>query len=95
MPFFGVQAATITGLPRLARLAGAAVIPSVARILPGGAGYVLELGEPWEDYPSADVEADTLRMNAWLEGLVRTMPEQYYWVHRRFKTRPEGEPRFY
>ena len=95
VPFFGVQAATITGLPRLARLAGAAVVPSVARILPGGAGYVLELGEPWENYPSADVEADTRRMNAWLEGVVRTMPEQYYWVHRRFKTRPEGEPRFY
>lgn len=95
VPFFGVPAATITGLPRLARLAGAAVMPCVSRILPGGAGYVLELGEPWADYPSADVEADTLRMNRWLEGVVRRMPEQYYWVHRRFKTRPEGEPRIY
>ena len=56
---------------------------------------VLELGAPWADYPSDDVEADTRRMNAWLEGVVRTMPEQYYWVHRRFKTRPEGEPRIY
>ena len=95
VPFFGVPAATITGLPRLARLAGAAVMPCVVRILPGGAGYVLELGAPWEGYPSDDVEADTRRMNAWLEGVVRTMPEQYYWVHRRFKTRPEGEPRIY
>ena len=95
VPFFGVPAATITGLPRLARLAGAAVMPCVVRILPGGAGYVLTLGEPWQDYPSDDVEADTRRMNVWLEGVVRTMPEQYYWVHRRFKTRPEGEPRFY
>jgi Kdo2-lipid IVA lauroyltransferase/acyltransferase len=95
VPFFGVQAATITGLPRLARLAGAAVMPCVVRILPGGEGYELELGEPWADYPSDDVEADTLRMNSWLEGVVRTMPEQYYWVHRRFKTRPEGEPRIY
>ncbi|HNF00287.1 MAG TPA: lysophospholipid acyltransferase family protein [Thauera aminoaromatica] len=95
VPFFGVQAATITGLPRLARLAGAAVVPCITRILPGGQGYVLELGAPWADYPSDDVEADTLRMNAWLEGVVRTMPEQYYWVHRRFKTRPEGEPRIY
>ena len=95
VPFFGVPAATITGLPRLARLAGAAVVPCVVRILPGGAGYVLALGEPWQDYPSDDVEADTRRMNVWLEGVVRTMPEQYYWVHRRFKTRPEGEPRFY
>ncbi len=95
VPFFGVPAATITGLPRLARLAGAVVMPCVVRMLPGSAGYVLELGEPWADYPSEDVEADTLRMNRWLEGVVRTMPEQYYWVHRRFKTRPEGEARFY
>lgn len=95
VPFFGVQAATITGLPRLARLAGAAVVPCVVRMLPGGGGYVLALGAPWADYPTDDVEADTRRMNAWLEGVVRTMPEQYYWVHRRFKTRPEGEPRIY
>ena len=95
VPFFGVPAATITGLPRLARLAGAAVVPCVTRILPGGAGYVLELGVAWADYPSDDVEADTRRMNAWLEEVIRTMPEQYYWVHRRFKTRPEGEPRIY
>ncbi|MDY0073295.1 MAG: lipid A biosynthesis acyltransferase [Thauera sp.] len=95
VPFFGVPAATITGLPRLARLAGAVVMPCVVRMLPGSAGYVLELGEPWTDYPGEDVAADTLRMNRWLEGVVRTMPEQYYWVHRRFKTRPEGEARFY
>ena len=95
VPFFGVPAATITGLPRLARLANAAVVPCVVRMRPGGEGYVLELGEAWADYPSDDVEADTLRMNAWLEGVIRTMPEQYYWVHRRFKTRPEGEPRIY
>ena len=95
VPFFGVQAATITGLPRLARLAGAAVVPCITRILPGGQGYLLDIDAPWAVYPSDDVEADTLRMNAWLEGVVRTMPEQYYWVHRRFKTRPEGEPRIY
>ncbi len=71
------------------------MVPCVTRILPGGAGYVLELGGPWADYPSDDVEADTRRMNAWLEEVIRTMPEQYYWVHRRFKTRPEGEPRIY
>ncbi|HLW04158.1 MAG TPA: lipid A biosynthesis acyltransferase, partial [Azoarcus sp.] len=62
---------------------------------PGGKGYVVELGEPWENYPSGDVEADIVRMNAWIESVVRTMPEQYYWVHRRFKTRPEGEARPY
>ena len=95
VPFFGVQAATITGLPRLARLAGAAVVPCITRILPGGQGYLLDIDAPWAVYPSDDVEADTRRMNAWLEGVIRTMPEQYYWVHRRFKTRPEGEPRIY
>jgi KDO2-lipid IV(A) lauroyltransferase len=90
-PFFGVEAATITGLSRLARAAGAAVIPCVTRMLPGGQGYVVEIGEPWADFPSSDVEADTRRMNAYIESAVRTMPEQYYWVHRRFKTRPEGQ----
>ena len=94
VPFFGVQAATITGLPRLARLAHAAVLPCVARMQPGG-GCVLEIGAPWTDYPGEDIEADTRRMNAWLESVVRTMPAQYYWVHRRFKTRPPGEARFY
>lgn len=95
VPFFGVPAATITGLPRLARLSGAAVLPCVTHILPGGGGYKVEIGEPWPDFPSDDVEADTARMNAWIEAKVRTMPEQYYWVHRRFKTRPPGEARFY
>lgn len=95
VPFFGVPAATITGLSRLSRLAGAVVVPCITRMLPGGQGYRLEIGEPWADFPTADVEADTARMNAAIEAAVRTMPEQYYWVHRRFKTRPEGERRFY
>jgi len=95
VPFFGVQAATLPGLSRLARLAGAAVVPCLTRILPGGAGYAVTVGEPWQDFPSTDVEADTRAMNAWIEGAVRTMPEQYYWVHRRFKTRPAGEARPY
>jgi len=53
------------------------------------------VGEPWTDFPTADIVADTRRMNAWIEDAVRTMPEQYYWVHRRFKTRPAGEARPY
>jgi KDO2-lipid IV(A) lauroyltransferase len=95
VPFFGVQAATITGLSRLSRLAGAAVVPCVTRMLPCGQGYCVEIGDPWPDFPTDDVEADTRRMNKWIEGVVRTMPEQYYWVHRRFKTRPPGEARPY
>ena len=94
-PFFGVQAATITGLSRLSRAAGASVVPCVTRLLPGGQGYVVEIGDAWTDFPTADVDADTRRMNAFIENTVRSMPEQYYWVHRRFKTRPEGEARPY
>lgn len=95
VPFFGVPAATITGLSRLARLAGALVLPCVTRMLPGGQGYRVEIGAPWLNYPSDDVKADTRRMNAAIEDWVRTMPEQYYWVHRRFKHRPEGLPSLY
>ncbi|MBL8413224.1 MAG: lysophospholipid acyltransferase family protein [Propionivibrio sp.] len=95
VPFFGVQTATITGLSRLSRAAGAAVVPCIARMLPGGEGYRVEIGDAWTDFPTEDVVADTARMNAWIESAIRTIPEQYYWVHRRFKTRPPGEPRFY
>ncbi|MEW5887773.1 MAG: lipid A biosynthesis acyltransferase [Pseudomonadota bacterium] len=95
VPFFGVPAATITGLSRLARLTGAVVIPCIARMLPGGAGYVITLEEAWRDFPGDDVTADTLRMNAYIEARVREMPEQYYWVHKRFKTRPAGEASLY
>ena len=95
VPFFGIQTATISALPRLARAAKAAVLPCATRMLPGGQGYVVEIGDAWENFPTEDVEADTARMNAWIEAAIRTMPEQYYWVHRRFKTRPEGEARPY
>ncbi|MCZ4304827.1 lysophospholipid acyltransferase family protein [Zoogloeaceae bacterium G21618-S1] len=95
VPFFGIATATITGLPRFARMAGAAVVPCQTRMLPGGAGYEVTLGEPWADYPTGDVAADVAHMNAEIERMVREAPEQYYWVHRRFKTRPEGERRFY
>lgn len=95
VPFFGIQAATITGLSRLSKAAGAAVVPCITRILPGGEGYRVEIGDAWTDFPTGDVVADTARMNAWIESVILAMPEQYYWVHRRFKTRPPGEPGFY
>jgi KDO2-lipid IV(A) lauroyltransferase len=95
VPFFGVSAATTDGLSRLARVAGAVVLTCVTRVLPGGQGYLTEIGDAWENFPTADAQADTARMNAWIEAAVRVMPEQYYWVHRRFKTRPEGESRPY
>ena len=71
------------------------VVPCVSRMLPGGRGYVVELGDPWEHFPGTSVEADARRMNEFLEDRIRTMPAQYYWVHRRFKTRPPGEPKVY
>jgi KDO2-lipid IV(A) lauroyltransferase len=89
-PFFGVPAATITALPRLARLSGAAVMPVVTR--QEGDGYVVRIYPKWVDYPTDDVEADVRRMNAFIEECVREMPEQYFWAHKRFKTRPPGEP---
>ena len=94
-PFFGVDAATITGVSRLARLAGARVLPSITRMLPRGEGYVLRFLPAWENYPGASIEADTRRMNAFIEEQVRQMPEQYLWVHKRFKTRPPGEASWY
>ncbi len=95
VPFFGVPAATITGLSRMARLGRAAVQPVVTRQLPGGQGYVLRFYPAWENFPTEDVEADTRRMNAFIEERVREMPEQYFWLHKRFKTRPPGAPRVY
>lgn len=93
IPFFGVPAATMTSLPRIAQMTGAKVVPSITRILPGGGGYVLTFYPAWENYPSGDDIADTRRMNAFIEDRIREMPEQYFWLHKRFKTRPEGEER--
>ncbi|MBX9850008.1 MAG: lipid A biosynthesis acyltransferase [Rhodocyclaceae bacterium] len=93
--FFGVPAATITGLPRIAALTGARVHACVTEMLPGGQGYVTRIGPAWDNFPSTDIEADTRRMNAFIEAEVLRMPAQYYWVHKRFKTRPEGEASMY
>lgn len=95
VPFFGVQTSTITGLSRFARMTDGVVLPCITRMLPGGQGYRVEIGEPWADFPTEDVEADVARMNRAIEQWVRAMPEQYYWVHRRFKTRPPGAPKLY
>ena len=86
--FFGVSAATVTGLSRLAKATGAVVVPCITR--QEGSGYVTRFYPAWENFPSGDVAADTRRMNAFIEDRVREMPEQYYWLHRRFKTQPDG-----
>nr|WP_205746342.1 LpxL/LpxP family Kdo(2)-lipid IV(A) lauroyl/palmitoleoyl acyltransferase [Dyella amyloliquefaciens] len=95
VPFFGVPAATITATHHLARLSGALVIPFFHRRLPGNAGYALRLGAPLDDFPSRDSLDDTARINLCIEEMVRAAPEQYLWVHKRFKTRPEGSPSVY
>lgn len=93
VPFFGVPAATITGVSRLARLTGARVVVAITRLVDDG--YEVEIMPAWTDFPGESVEADTLRVNRFIESQVLRMPEQYFWVHKRFKTRPPGEARFY
>jgi Kdo2-lipid IVA lauroyltransferase/acyltransferase len=81
----------VTALSRLAAISGAVVLPCITRQLPGAQGYVARLYAPWEAFPGTDPAADARRMNAFIEERVREMPAQYYWVHKRFKTRPPGE----
>lgn len=95
VPFFGVPAATLSALPRLAKLTGAQIVPVITRQLPGGQGYAMRFYPPWNNFPSDNLEADVARMNAFVEDRIREMPPQYLWLHRRFKTRPEGAPSLY
>ena len=94
VPFFCVPAATVTGLTYISRFMRASVVPCVTRMLPGG-GYAVRFYPAWTGYPSGDEVADARRMLAFIEERVLEMPEQYHWLHKRFKTRPPGEARFY
>ena len=93
VPFFGHTAATITATHQLARLTGCAVIPYFHRR--EGGRYVLRIGAPLENFPSQDVEADTARVNQAIEQMVREAPDQYLWIHRRFKRQPGGRSNYY
>lgn len=93
VPFYGVPAATVPSLPRFARLGSAKVVPVIARMTPRG--YDVTVLPAWADYPTRNVEADTALMNRRLQDYIDAMPEQYYWVHKRFKSRPEGWPDLY
>ena len=93
VPFFGVAAATLPMLSRLAGLTGAKVVTVVAEMTDDG--YVIHWSDPWEDFPTKSVEADTERMNREIESWVRRFPSQYLWTHRRFKTRQPGAPSIY
>ncbi|MED5620438.1 LpxL/LpxP family acyltransferase [Ideonella sp. BN130291] len=95
VPFFGVPAATLLAPSRLAKSLHMVVQPVVTEVLPGGQGYKVRYLPPWDDFPTEDAEADTLRMNRWIESEILRNPAQYLWVHKRFKTRPPGEKSFY
>jgi KDO2-lipid IV(A) lauroyltransferase len=95
VPFFGVPAATLLAPSRMARALGMQVQPVVTEILPRGRGYRVHFFAPWTDFPSDDPLADTLAMNRWIETQVQRLPAQYLWVHKRFKTRPEGQASVY
>jgi KDO2-lipid IV(A) lauroyltransferase len=90
VPFFGIQTATVTATARLAQLSGAAVLPFVSVMTPEG--YVARFYPAWTHAPGDDLEDATRRLNAFIEDRVRETPAQYLWSHRRFKTRPPGEP---
>lgn len=95
LPFFGVEAATLLAVPSLARRSGAAVLPLWIRRTEGEGRYRLCIGPPWPDYAGGDDVADTLRYLQALQHWLHEVPEQYLWVHRRFKTRPPGQAGFY
>jgi KDO2-lipid IV(A) lauroyltransferase len=92
VPFFGVPAATLTAPGRIAAATGAAVIPVVATFLPDYRGWRVKFYPAWEDYPGPDLVDSARRMNAFIEERVREAPSEYFWTHKRFKTRPPGEP---
>ena len=91
VPFFGVPAATLTAPGRIAAATGAAVIPVVATFLPGYAGWKVTFYPAWDNYPGDDMVESARRMNAFIEERVREAPAEYFWTHKRFKTRPPGE----
>ena len=92
-PFFGIPASTITATHQLARLTGCAVVPFFHRR--EGGRYLLRVGDPLPDFPTSDVVADSARVNAAIEQMVRQAPSQYLWIHRRFKRLPDGRPSVY
>lgn len=93
VPFYGVSAATVPSLSRFARLSRAKVVPVITRMTPDG--YAVQVLPAWENFPTGDLLADTALMNRRLETFINAQPAQYYWVHKRFKSRPDGEMSVY
>jgi len=95
VPFCGIAASTVPMLGRFARMGDALVLSAYVRYLPWGRGLEVIFEPPLESFPTGDQEADAALMNRAIEDHLHTMPEQYFWAHRRFKTRPLGEPPIY
>ncbi|NGZ87580.1 LpxL/LpxP family acyltransferase [Duganella aceris] len=95
VPFFGVEAATLTATARIAATTGAQVMPVIATFLPNYQGWRVKFYPVWDNYPGPDMVAATRRMNEFIEERVRESPAEYFWTHKRFKTRPNGEPSLY
>lgn len=93
VPFYGVAAATVPSLSRFAKLGRAKVVPVISRMTPNG--YDVQVLPAWINFPSSDIVADTALMNQRLQTYIDTMPDQYFWVHKRFKDRPEGAAELY
>lgn len=95
IPFFGVNACTLLAPSKMAQSLNMVVQPVVVEILPGGHGYRVQFQPPWSNFPTKDPQADAVFINQWIESEIRRNPNQYLWVHKRFKTRPPGEPSLY
>ena len=95
VPFFGVPTCTVTSISRMAKIVQTEVCPVITTLNPDGKSYTVHIGKPLENFPTNDEVADTLRLNQFFEEQIIPRPEEYYWVHKRFKNRPEGQARFY
>ncbi len=95
VPFFGTPAATLTAPARLAALSGAKIIPVISTFLPNYQGWKVQFYPAWEDFPGDDITRATERVNQFIEARILETPAEYFWTHRRFKTRPEGVPDIY
>ena len=95
VPFFGQPAATLLAPSRMAKSLSMVVQPLIAEMLPGGQGYRVKFMPAWQGWPSEDAQADAAAMNRYIETQIAEMPAQYFWVHKRFKTRPPGSPPVY
>jgi KDO2-lipid IV(A) lauroyltransferase len=94
-PFMGVTTATISASSRLAQSTNAAMLPYYPERKKDGTGYILRIDAPLQDFPSGDEFEDASAINRSIEKYVREFPENYMWIHQRFKTRPPGEAPFY